>query len=202
MAKIQVDKVKYNKLLKDTKTLTESNEELKKENGKLSTLNTGLTGDYMQLHKDLKTKDERIKHWTKLSAKATKALQERDAELEAALKEVEDLKEREGASKRKTKKHLQADDVNVEIDKYVKEILFRNVKFAQPGKELNRATKMVWAAIKDKQGLDAGDDGMTEDEFLDIYSSSVASALSGRRQYCQTRALSAVKGMYIAHSNL
>ncbi len=68
-----------------------------------------------------------------VSREATKALKERDSQLEASQKEVEDLKERKGSGGRKTTKHLQADDVNIEIERYVKDILFRNVKFTQPG---------------------------------------------------------------------
>ena len=88
-------------------------------------------------------------------------------------------------------KFMQAEDVNNAIDAHVKDHLFRIVKFAQPGKELNSATQMVWLAIKDKLKLETGPKKLDLAEFTEIYSSHVSTAISDRRQCAQSRSQAA-----------
>ena len=99
------------------------------------------------------------------------------------------------AKGRKTKstKHEQAKDVTLAIDAYVKDTLSRTVKFAQPGNELNRATKMVFDGIK--VDLRLGDEEAPE--FVRIYASHVSTALSTRRQYAQSWGQASAKGEFL-----
>lgn len=105
-------------------------------------------------------------------------------------------KNRGGGKGRKSncRKDEQKDDVKEAIKGYVKDVLFRTVKFAQPGSELKAATLSVWNGIKDNLKLDEGAHPLTPADFREIYESEVAAQLSGRRQYCQSRIQEACAG--------
>lgn len=105
---------------------------------------------------------------------------------------------RELKSKRKGKKanrsDEQKDDVKIAVKAYIKIVLFRTVKFAQPGKELQTATIQVWDGIKGDMKLEEGPHPITKDDFVDIYDSYVLTVLSEKRQYIQTRTMEASHG--------
>lgn len=92
-----------------------------------------------------------------------------------------------GAKKRNELKAEQREDINNQIKWYVKAVLFRTHKFVLPGKQLDAATKLVWAGIKDNMQLDKGPNALKESDFVEIYGSVVLSELSARRQYHQGR---------------
>jgi len=108
----------------------------------------------------------------------------------------EDYDQLKSASGKKStgRKKLQAKkDVIDAIHHHVREITFRTVKFAQPGKEIAAKTKDVWHQIKDKQNLDNPSSGLNEHKFVEIYAPVVQSELSLARQYVQTRGQNAAR---------
>lgn len=86
------------------------------------------------------------------------------------------------------------EDVKSGIQAFVKDILFRTVKFAVPGDTLNAAAVQVWNAIKDNMKLDVGPNAITLEDFTEIYGATILRELSQRRQYCQTRCKLAADG--------
>ncbi len=108
------------------------------------------------------------------------------ADLEAQLK-------KKGGKASKSRKDEQKEDVVKALREYVKDVLFRNVKFAPPDDQLKAACGMVWAGLKGKMRLDQGPNKLDEEEFAAIYDSAVLKALSDRRQYVQTRCETAAK---------
>ena len=114
-------------------------------------------------------------------------LRQKVKDLTAALAKVK-------GKKGKSTKSEQASDVNEKIQAHVKDYLFRTVKFTPSEKALNSATKMCWIAIKDGLKLDQGKDKIDLAEFTRIYASEVGKAISGCRQYVQTRGQAAAKG--------
>lgn len=111
--------------------------------------------------------------------------------------EIEGLANQKGRKGKKGSshvKHEQKKDVVDKIKDYVKDVLFRTVKFALPGVHLEAATKTVWEAIKDNLQLDKGPKPLTLEVFTEVYESVVLSELSNRRQYVQTRCKIAATG--------
>ena len=102
------------------------------------------------------------------------------------------------AKKRKSKagsrRDEQSDDVREAVKAFIKGVLFRTVKFAQPGAELQAATTNVWNGIKGKLKLDEGPNPLSQADFVEIYDSYVLTVLSDCRQYAQTRGEVAAKG--------
>jgi len=113
--------------------------------------------------------------------------EEREDRIEELLKSIR------GKKGKQSRKAEQKQDVKGAIKDYVKTILFRTIKFAGPGDELNLATKKVWAGIKDKKRLDKGPNKLAEKDFVEIYESAVSGALSDQRQYVQTRISGCIK---------
>ena len=152
-----------------------------------------------RLRNTVETLKEEKKTWTqekKVFLEEKKDLQRQISERDAQISELKDErtgKNRKGGG-RKGRKSEQKDDVKDMIKAYVKDVLFRTVKFAQPGTELYEATQKVWLGIKDKNKLDRGPDALDMDNFIEIYESEVLTQLSGSRQYTQTRAHAAAKG--------
>lgn len=133
-----------------------------------------------------------------LTVEKDEGFEDRDKRIAALHEEIRKLK-----SKRSSKFGRKADqktDVNKTVDKYIKQVLFRNTKFAQPGShimddsELKVATKKVWEGIKGRQRLDKGPDALSEDDFIEIYGSQVLKTLSDCRQYIQSRCAVCIKG--------
>lgn len=100
-------------------------------------------------------------------------------------------KAKKGPTKRKDE---QKEDVSAAIAEYVKLVLFRTIKFALPGNQLEAVMKLVWDGIKDRFSLDKGPNPMDLDDFTEIYESQVLTSLSNRRQYHQTRCQKAAQG--------
>lgn len=112
-------------------------------------------------------------------------------------KEVADLEasaKKKPNSSKSSRKVEQNEDVVKAVGDFVRDVLFRNVKFAPPGAQLRAACGMVWKGIKDKLKLDQGPRPLSQSDFEEIYGSAILSALSGRRQYVQTRSEIAAKG--------
>ena len=130
-----------------------------------------------------------------------KSLQDENGELVARVEELEQevadleaLAKKKPNSSKSSRKIEQNEDVVKAVSEFVRDVLFRNVKFAPPGDKLKAACGMVWAGIKDKLKLDKGPRPLSELDFEEIYGSAVLTALSGRRQYVQTRSEIAAKG--------
>ena len=104
------------------------------------------------------------------------------------------LEKKRGKSKPGSRKDEQSDDVKESVRAFIKGVLFRTVKFAQPGRELKAATITVWNGIKDKLKLDEGPNPISQANFVEIYDSYVLTVLSDCRQYAQTRGEVAAKG--------
>lgn len=104
------------------------------------------------------------------------------------------LSKKKKKGKSSSRKDEQNEDVKEAISSYVKDVLFRNVKFAFTGKSLNKATSLVWHGIKDKLKLDQGPNALSEAEFVDIYDTAVLSELSSRRTYVSQRCGVAAEG--------
>ena len=115
-------------------------------------------------------------------------------ELEKEIAELAARAKKKPNSSKSSRKMEQNEDVVKVVCDFVKDVLFRNVKFAPPGAKLKAACGMVWAGIKDKLKLDKGPRPLTQLDFEEIYGSAVLSALSGRRQYVQSRCEIAAKG--------
>lgn len=104
------------------------------------------------------------------------------------------LEKKRSKAKPGSRKDEQNDDVKDSVKDFVKRVLFRTVKFAQPGPELKAATLSVWKGVKDAHQLDQGPNPLTQSDFMEIYDSWVLSCLSDCRQYAQTRGEVAAKG--------
>ena len=100
------------------------------------------------------------------------------------------------ASRKKSTKHEQSEDVVAKIHVFVRDYLSRTVKFAQTDALLDQATRAVWHGIKDKLRLEEPPKSLTEDEFVQIYSSAVQEKLGLCRQYNQSRGQVAGKCTY------
>ncbi len=123
-----------------------------------------------------------------------KKLTNTNTKLSNELEGMANQKGRRGKKGPSQVKQEQKADVVAKIKDYTKDVLFRTVKFAVPGKQLDAATKTVWNAIKDNLQLDKGPKPLTLKEFTEIYESVVLSELSSRRQYVQTRCKLAATG--------
>lgn len=121
-------------------------------------------------------------------------LETKVVDLEKQVADWESCAKKKPNSSKSSRKMEQNEDVVKAVSDFVKDVLFRNVKFAPPGAQLKAACGMVWAGIKDKLKLDKGPRPLTQLDFEEIYGSAVLSALSGRRQYVQTRCEIAAKG--------
>ena len=124
-------------------------------------------------------------------------------ELEALEKEYEKLKKQK-AKGRKSKSSVSRedeanDDVKAAIKTFVRDVMFRTVKFAVPGDSLNAASTQVWNGIKDKLKLDKGPNAITLEDFAEIYGGSILKELSARRQYSQTRCKLAADGTELVY---
>jgi len=150
-----------------------------------------------QIQRQLAKDAEEIKSLKEQVEVLIRTKTEDDEQIKALMAEIKKLK---GNKKGSTRKFEQKDDVKKAIDKFVRAVLFRNVKFAQVGNtsleesELNTATKMVWRGIKDERMLDQGPNKLTEDDFVEIYDTQVLASLSEARQYIQTRTFAVCYG--------
>ena len=128
---------------------------------------------------------------------AYKKLQDDFQDLEAEFTELQqdydDLKSRSAKKGTGRKKSEAKKDIIDAIHHHVREITFRTVKFAQPGKEIATVTKRIWHEIKEKQNLNNPSTGLNEAKFVEIYGSVVQSELSLARQYVQTRGQNAAR---------
>jgi hypothetical protein len=88
---------------------------------------------------------------------------------------------KEGAKKEEKK------DIKKAISKWIKDVGFRNTKFAK-GDKLTRFAKTIYSRIKeDLHLMDEGHDHHTpEVEFVRIYEPYIQTVLGERRQYVQT----------------
>ncbi len=88
----------------------------------------------------------------------------------------------------KSTKDERSTDITKEISTFVKETLFRTIKFAQPGKEMTTtATLRVWNGIKERLNLEEPPKGLDFGEVYRIYFPVVQTELSLARQYVQSR---------------
>ena len=126
-----------------------------------------------------------------------KDIKDKDALITYLQTKVTNL-EKKRKCKAGSRKHEANTDVIAAIDTYVKGILFRTVKFAQVGRELQSVTKVAWDGIKGKKKLELGANPMTLTHFAEIYDSSILKSLSDRCQYIQTRCQDASKGTFWA----
>jgi hypothetical protein len=161
------------------------------------------SGDSSTEEEDLGTmaKDSKT---TSIKKAELQRLRKKLAEQEKA---IEDMKMKASAKKKRMKKggknnrsDEQATDVQDAIKEYVKDVLFRNVKFAQlENNELEKATIKVWNGIKEHLKLEEGTSPLNQADFVEIYDTCVLTNLSVRRQYTQTRGHSAAKGTYFVY---
>lgn len=156
----------------------------------------GLKDDRTNLNAKVSSLTQENKKLAGNSTKLAKDVQNLEAQAKSA------TKQKKKAGQKASRKDEQADDVVDAVEEYVKLVLFRTIKFALPGKQLERATTQVWEGIKDKLQLDKGPDPMTVTDFVDIYESVVLSSLSDRRQYMQTRCKLAAQGTKFAYCGL
>ncbi len=168
---VWVSKSNWTKLLDQIKAIKATNNELYSANRILAKSN-----------KDLVDKNKA------LTDENTKLVEDYEG-LEQTSKEVSTTtrQNRGGTKARNPRKDEIKDDVKKQIAWFVKAVLFRTHKFVQPGDGLQKATKLVWAGIKDTLELDKGPNAMDEASFVEIYDSCVLSELSNRRQYHQGR---------------
>jgi hypothetical protein len=87
----------------------------------------------------------------------------------------------------KSTKNERSTDITKEIGTFVKDTLFRTIKFAQPGQEMATATQRVWNGIKGRLKLDLPPKSLDFGEFYRIYHPVVQTELSLARQYVQSR---------------
>ena len=87
----------------------------------------------------------------------------------------------------KSTKDERSSDIVKEISTFVKDTLFRTIKFAQPGQEMTTATQRVWNGIKGRLKLDLPPKSLDFGEFYRIYHPVVQTELSLARQYVQSR---------------
>jgi len=87
----------------------------------------------------------------------------------------------------KSTKDERSSDITKEIGTFVKDNLFRTIKFAQPGQEMSTATQRVWNGIKGRLKLEEPPKSLNFDEFYRIYHPVVQTELSLARQYVQSR---------------
>lgn len=104
------------------------------------------------------------------------------------------LAKRKKGKKGNDRKDEQKDDVKDAITTFVKDVLFRNVKFAKPGKTLTHACGLVWDGVKEKLKLEEGSSPLKSEDFAEIYDSHVLSCLSNARNYVATRSKIAADG--------
>lgn len=131
------------------------------------------------------------------SGEAFKDLQDELVTLNDRITELEDENKQLRKGSNKDVRQEQAEDVNNAIKRFMKDVIFRNMKFAEKGEELDGVTKRVWVGIKDRKKLDQGPNALDEEQFVRIYSSAVQKEFSDRRQYSQSRGFDAVKGTLI-----
>lgn len=146
---------------------------------------------YDNLSKELKTSKTSI---SKLKDEKKELLNQVKQKDTAILELTAKLEKKRSKSKPGSRKDEQSEDVKESVKEFVKKVLFRTVKFAQPGKELKGASQAVWKGVKDTHQLDKGPKPLTEGDFVDIYDSYILSCLSDCRQYAQTRGEVAAKG--------
>jgi hypothetical protein len=105
--------------------------------------------------------------------------------------EVEELQNKIKANRDKngvkSTKDERSTDITKEISTFVKDTLFRTIKFAQPGQEMSTATQRVWNGIKERLMLELPPKSLDFGEFYRIYYPVVQTELSLARQYVQSR---------------
>lgn len=173
---------------------------------------TNLQEKCRRLDKQVKQKELVIKQKQADNKKLEDEIEEHEKLMEQLNKKYKEervahalLKERykKLLGKKTSTKHEQNEGINGMIREEISQHLFRNYKFARPGEELDALTRKVWTNIKDKNRLEKGDKGRTgldEEEFVRIYSPSVAHYLSVYRQYVQSRGQEAGHGAVFWHS--
>ena len=175
-----------------TRTTATTIEVSKEEHDGLRDAKTALTKENRGLKSDIK--------------KLANELKGNEAQLKAVSEERDRLKRnfdglmakmQNKRKKSKTTKYERADDIVGFIGACVKDELFRNVKFTTNSKQLQKVAKKVWDAIKGKHKLEEAPINLTWEEFNRIYAATVASEVSDRRQYCQTRGQAAAQGELI-----
>ena len=87
----------------------------------------------------------------------------------------------------KSTKDERSTDITKEISTFVKDTLFRTIKFAQPGQEMTTATQGMWNGIKGRLKLEEPPKSLNFGEFNRIYHPVVQTELSLARQYVQSR---------------
>ena len=162
---------------------------LKDEKTTLEKEKKRLAGDLRAAHGELKEKEVELKSKEAELALAGQARDRYKRDYDSLL-----LKMQSKRKKGKTTKYEQSDDIVKFIGAYVKDYLFRNVKFTPTTKQLQAITKKVWDGIKGKHKLEQAPINLKWDEFHRIYAPVVASEISDRRQYTQTRGQAAAKG--------
>jgi len=129
------------------------------------------------------------------------ALKHQNTTLKTTLEEaMQALKDAGKHSKKEEKK-----DIKKAISKWIKDVGFRNTKFAK-GDKLTRFAKTIYSRIKgDLHLMHEGHDHYTpEVEFVRIYQPYIQHVLGERRQYVQTMLFEVAKSKSISfrHQNL
>jgi hypothetical protein len=170
--KMVKDKAKYNKMVnekaKSETDLRTAEDTIQKQEELMSNRDTEittLTGEVTTARKEVTA----LKHQN-LTMKTT---------LEEAMQALKDAGKH---SKKEEKK-----DIKKAISKWIKDVGFRNTKFAK-GDKLTRFAKTIYSRIKgDLHLMDEGHDHHTpEVEFVRIYEPYIQTVLGERRQYVQT----------------
>lgn len=180
----------------------------------LQTLETQIEGKTLHnksLTQDLQAQSDGIKALQELKEKLEARIQRRDDSIKAKDGKIENLE----TTNADLAKQLQAiteelnrlrnkkgdlpppnEDVKKEMDKYIKQVIFREVKFAR-GNLLQEAMSQIYEGVKGKLWPNDND---TDPGYLDVnaftlvYSPFFSTTMSYCRQYKQTQLFKAVQG--------
>lgn len=161
-------------------------EKVLKAEQKQAEINYKLKEDYDDLQEDY----DSIKTELDETRKENDQLKSDNKELVLKLKTATETLSTAGG---KATKSLVSEDIMKKLVPFIKQIVYRNTKFARGGTLVN-LTKKIYEKIKDDLDLGDPDNGLTESEFVTIYKPEVSTILSYARQYSQSRCQSAAQG--------
>jgi len=168
--------------------LREDNKELKKENKKLGKDVTSLQATIQEKNTDNDEISKENKAFSDQNEDLKKDREHWKNKYDNCMKALKDTGKAAGFE--------QKEDTKDKINSWIKEIGFRNTKFAQMNTKLVSFTEDCYDALKNDYGWEEEATRFEKSEFVHIYKAHCTAQLSLRRQYNQTQLQKAAAGTH------
>ena len=177
-------------MTKTTTILKDALQKLKNDNRNLSQENSKLKSELLQKTKDLKESDAENRDYDEENEALKKERDQWKNKFDACMQALKDTG--------KAATFEQKKDIKDKINAWVKEIGFRNTKFAQSDGKLDRFAEDCYDALQEGFGWNSEATHFPKSEFVRVCKAHCAAQLSLRRQCNQSMLQNAAQG---AHEN-